>query len=320
MIATQFIRQGYEKKLVIGVIGIPRSTYYNRMQGHTGKRKGRSLSTHTYTDQGHTVTNQEVVEQIKELLNREFVDYGYLKVTHWLRQQKSYIINPKKVNRLMQENGLLNKVIKKKKGRRNGVKHLIPPTHQLYDYLEFDIKYEYVAGQNRNALAITVIDVETRWVLGHYRSWRIKHMDVIALFDQLFEVYPLPKHFYVRNDNGSEFIANKVQRYFEAKSVTQEFCKPATPEQNAHIESYHSIVESVVCQKYEFENLNELQETMNRFIQFYNMERLHSGTEYLSPYKYILKRGIDMKSIKTERALDCSDKITFKSQRKKMEI
>jgi len=220
----------------------------------------------------------------------------------------------------MPEQGILNKVVRKKTDKRQWVTELVPNPHQQYDTLEFDIKYEYVQGKRRNALALTVIDVETRWVLGHYRSWQIKNKDVIGLFDQLFEVYPLPKHFYVRNDNGSEFVAKKVQAYFEKRNVTQEFCKPATPEQNAHIESYHSIVESVICQQYEFENLEELQDTMNRFIRFYNFERIHSGTNYKPPYKYILERGLDMKNIKTEKALDCSTLQTWKSQRREQVI
>ena len=39
--------------------------------------------------------------------------------------------------------------------------------------------------------------------------------------------------------------------------MIQEFTKPATPEQNAHVKSYHSIIESVICQKYDFETLKE---------------------------------------------------------------
>ena len=62
-----------------------------------------------------------------------------------------------------------------------------------------------------------------------------------------------------------------VQEYFEMRGVTQEFCKPATPEQNAHIESYHSMIEKVVCQEYEFVDIKECRDTMNRFIQFYNL-------------------------------------------------
>ena len=48
---------------------------------------------------------------------------------------------------------------------------------------------------------------------------------------------------YVRCDNGAQFIAEMVQKYFKDKQVVQEFTKPATPQQNSHIQSYHSIME-----------------------------------------------------------------------------
>ncbi|MBL0026752.1 MAG: DDE-type integrase/transposase/recombinase [Saprospiraceae bacterium] len=78
----------------------------------------------------------------------------------------------------------------------------------------------------------------------------------------------MAENIYVRNDNGSQMVAQKVQSYFKSKKVIQEFTKPATPEQNAHIESYHSIIERVICQKYEFDNLLEAADTFTRFVKF----------------------------------------------------
>ena len=76
--------------------------------------------------------------------------------------------------------------------------------------------------------------------------------------------------------------------------MIQEFTKPATPEQNAHVESYHSIIESVICQKYDFETLQEAQLIFNRWIKFYNFKRIHSGIQYLSPANYLKTKGINM--------------------------
>jgi len=305
MIAFNFAKEGFSKALIAEVLGLDRSIFYYRKK--QGGSKGKTKSRFTRTLDGELVSNSEVVVQIKELLSREFVDYGYLKVTHWLRQNYFYIINPKKVYRLMRENGLLNKNTAKKKRPRNWVKQLVPPTKQIFDYLEFDIKYMYVAGLNRNAHLITIIDVRSRWVVAQYVEWSVRKGDVIKLFDQVFDHYPFPIRFYVRCDNGSQFIANEVQAYFEAKeNVTQEFCKPATPEQNAHIESYHSILERVICQQYEFESLKELQATMNRFISFYNYDRIHSGIGYISPIKYLENNDIFIKGDIVNTALDCS--------------
>ncbi len=164
--------------------------------------------------------------------------------------------------------------------------------------LRFDIKYIYIQGKKSNAQVLTVIDVFSRWNMEHIIKWNIRQEDVIILFDKIFENYDLPDSFYVRNDNGSQFIADLVQQYFQDKNVIQEFTKPATPEQNAHIESYHSIMESVVCKRYEFDDLTDAITTMNQFREFYNFKRIHSGVKYKSPYKFLLNIGIDMKKLK----------------------
>ena len=56
-------------------------------------------------------------------------------------------------------------------------------------------------------------------------------------------------------------VDTTVREYFADRSpllVDQEFTRPATNEQNAHIEAYHSIVERAVCQRMYLENITHL--------------------------------------------------------------
>lgn len=183
----------------------------------------------------------------------------------------------------------------KKKINRKWVKVLVPKVEQPFEFLEFDIKYVYIQGARTNAMVLTVLDVFSRWNLGQYIANSVRKEDVIELFDQIVRQHQMPKKFIVRNDNGSQFIASKVQEYFVKKDITQEFTKPSTPQQNAHIESYHSIMESAVCQRFEFEDLEDLRKTMNRFKNFYNFERIHGGLKYNSPASFLKKYGFEMK-------------------------
>jgi len=305
LIAQDFIGQGYPAYRVLKILKIASSSYYF-IPKNNPKKRGIRKSTHTKRIDGQFVSNSQVAKEIEELLGQEFVDYGYRKVTHWLRQNKNYIINTKKVYRIMSEHKLLNKRVKHRRTPRLWVSQLVPKPQCAFEYLEFDIKYIYVAGKQRNALVLTVIDVSSRWVLGQYIDWKINKYNVRDLFEKIFAYYDLPSKIYVRNDNGSQFEAQLVRDYFSTKDVTQEFTKPATPEQNAHIESYHSIMESVICQKYIFETLEEAQETFNRWIKFYNFERIHSGIHYLSPAKYLNTKGINIEwNQELEMTLDC---------------
>lgn len=302
MVATQFIKQGYPGSKVLEMCGIASSTYYYKAK--TKGKRGRTKSQYTFTQKSYCVDNQAVVEQITELLSQEFVDYGYLKTTHFLRQEFDYVINPKKVYRLMKEGGLLQPKVKRRRRSRNWVKDLVPSPSACFEYLEVDIKYVYVAGLRKNVLVLSIIDVRSRWILGHHIAMRIGQKDVIKLFKEVFSQYQMPKKFFIRNDNGAQFEAGLVQKFFaDTQGANQEFCKPATPEQNAHIESYHSIMESVICQKYEFEDLKDIILTMKRFVLFYNYKRIHSGVGYTSPDRFIKSQQIDLNKINFNRLL-----------------
>ena len=87
-----YIDQGHKVGLCLKATKIHPSTYYYRS---SGGRKGKLPNEYTLHQNGGAVRNEVVVEQIRELLRHEFVDYGYIKVTHWLRKRKGYLINKK---------------------------------------------------------------------------------------------------------------------------------------------------------------------------------------------------------------------------------
>jgi len=104
----------------------------------------------------------------------------------------------------------------------------------------------------------------------------------------------MPGEIYVRCDNGSQFESNMVREYFQSEGITQEFTKPATPEQNAHIESYHSVIANAVCRRFEFTSLDNAMDVFRRWEDFYNKERIHSGIGFTSPVKHLEKQNIQV--------------------------
>lgn len=88
---------------------------------------------------GSWVDNQQVVMSIRQLLNVEFNALGYEYITHELT--KEYLINKKKVYRLMKEhNLLLGKMIYPTTGKREFVKFKRIKATKPLEYLCWDIK------------------------------------------------------------------------------------------------------------------------------------------------------------------------------------
>lgn len=292
MVLDDYLEQDIPLKPLLKILGLPRSSYYYQPTGtKAGKRKAK-----VFYKEGIPVLKDVLIADIKELLSQEFVDYGYFKTYVHLKNELGYAIGSTRTYQIMKENKLLKfQRNKQKRKNRNWVKDLVPKVEHPFDFLEFDIKFAYIQGTRTNVMVLTVLDVFSRWNLGHYIANSIKKEDVINLFEQISSEHQMPERFIVRNDNGSQFVASLVQEYFVENNITQEFTKPSTPQQNAHIESYHSIMESAICQRFEFEDLDDFNETMDRFRKFYNFDRIHGGLKFTSPARFLKKHGFEMK-------------------------
>ena len=118
----------------------------------------------------------------------------------------------------------------------------------------------------------------------HPHERGIRKIDVINLLRNINNLYGI-KGVTIRNDNGSQFIANQVKAFLRSAQAKQEFTHIATPEENAYIEAYHSIFEAEVVQRFEFSSYYEAGLTITAYVEFYNNRRLHGGIGYKTPQK-----------------------------------
>ena len=142
--AQYCINLGITKSLVLKVCQISWSLFYYKPKLEALK-VGRFFSITTKKTTGGYDDKELVVEHIMTLLDEPFVDYGYLKVAFFLRDEKNYIINPKKVYRLMKDRSLLcDEKGTRKFSERQRVTELVSKPITEFTYFEFDIKYIYI--------------------------------------------------------------------------------------------------------------------------------------------------------------------------------
>lgn len=282
------------------IVSLARSTYYEkRNYGIKGKRNTRQTPLNNIL-----IEDIHVVENIKEILAEEFIDYGYRKVTNNLKR-KGYKINGKKVYRLMKENKLLNEVKKTRKSfERNIIKQKPRPTKPM-EILEMDIKYVYIDEEQRNAYLLTILDTFHREVYEWNLMSTMKTQDVKLLIEQFIDNHLIKGDMKIENmsisfrtDNGSQFTSKMYKSIMESFRFACTYIPPATPQLNGHIESYHSTVEKLVCTKYKFASIKHAKEIMSRFVETYNKKRDLACLLNMPPNMFISewKRGkIDQK-------------------------
>lgn len=146
---------------------------------------------------GKIVGNEIVVKIIEQLFEHPFVDYGYYKTYIYLRKKQHLQISKYLVYRLMKNHQLLRNQYSasSKKMKRNWVKDLLPQVEVPFTYLEFDIKFIWIAGMNRNLQVLTILDVFSRWNVSYLIAYSIKYQDVIKLFERAFQHLTIPEKF-----------------------------------------------------------------------------------------------------------------------------
>lgn len=279
---------------------IPRSVYYYR---NTDGKPGVKPSTHTMTLDGSRVENSKVLEDIQDILKQEFVSYGYDLVNEELRAMR-YIINPKKTYRLMDENNLLLGTRIHTTGKREFVKFRKIRAAYPMEYICMDIKYVWVEGDQRNYYLLTVLDVYSRKAVEWVFLPSVRKQQVISLFMRLASQYEV-KGITVRNDNGSQFIANAVRKYLKDLEMNQQFSHISTPEDNSYIEAFFSNLRRDLLSKTEFYSYYEAKLQIEAYMDFYNNKRRHRSIGKITPQEKWLE-GLKIKSkIKSETNYLC---------------
>lgn len=264
-------------------VDFPRTSWYYKTKN--GKRGIQPTSETSKTD-GSKVTNEAVVKEIRDILSGDLGYYGYEKTT-WELHDKDYVINKKKVYRLMKEANLL--LIRQRistKGKRQFVQFRCIDAQKPLEYLCMDIKYVWIDAEKRFAYLLTVMDICTRFVLGHTIKYSIKKTDVVLLLFNILNGLKT-KGIIIRNDNGSQFLAHIVREFLEKLEVVQEFTHIATPEENAYIESLHSSLERELLGRNFFESLYHARMLLDDYYRVYNYKRKHRSLKRKSPYQYI---------------------------------
>ncbi|WP_461137411.1 IS3 family transposase, partial [Spirosoma terrae] len=258
-------------------LSVPRSvSYYLPQSGRPGARPSQV----TMKLDGSWVDNQLVVLSIRQLLDVEFNALGYEYITYELKRE--YLINKKKVYRLMQEHNLLLGKVIRPTGKREFVKFKRIEATKPLEYLCWDIKYVWVHGERRNYYLLSVIDVYSRKILDWLFQGSIRQIDLINLFRRINRSHQL-KGVILRNDNGSQFIAHSVRNFLKNSEIKQEFTHVATPEENSYIEAFHSILEHDVIERNEFASYYEAKEMLGRYFCHYNHHRLHRSIGFITP-------------------------------------
>lgn len=285
-LACKYISQGLTRDKVLSVLELSRHQYYYKPKATSAGRKPTQTTMRMLNGSMVEESDKEVINQIEQIRNDPDTNYGYRRMYAAL-MIVGYFINHKKVYRLMKENHMLAQRYKRK--GKNYAKYRIVIPESPLEVIEMDIKYVWIARERRHAYILTIIDTFTRFVL-HWqagfwmKSEHVKQAWQHVIINHLQPADLLKKgvHVEIRNDNGPQFAAKIIQEFFEKNHINQVFTHPYTPQENGHVESFHSILSNALGNQ-GFWDIEQLLQRLTIFYEKYNNVRLHGSIASLTP-------------------------------------
>lgn len=297
---------GYSISKVLKILRIARSTYYYQKNYRVEEKKvseGRPAPGYSYLEDGKKISDEQIKELILEEIAGDAYNYGYRKITKLLRRGHKLIINKKKIYRLCKELGVLRPQREKKGSypRKLARNRLVEASNQLW---ELDIKYGFIVGEDRFFFVSSIIDVYDRSIVDYHMGLTCKAEEVVQSLKRALlkrQQYTQLEKPVIRTDNGPQFISHTFEEFCESSELEHERIPPKTPNMNAHIESFHRILEDDCLSRWDFETYSEAYQAVSEFMIFYNERRMHSSILDLSPKEFFeehLRGKAKVKAIK----------------------
>ncbi len=280
--------------MVLNSVGLAASTYHyqiNKTKGKEGssnrrgrKKPGYSVSTAT----GASIPDQDIKKIIETIVTGDGFPYGYKKINVSLQEDYHLNINHKKTYRLCKEMDVLRpqRKIYPKRPRKLAKREAVTASNQLW---ELDVKYGYIHGLDRFFFQVSLIDVFDRMVIDYHLGLTAKAKDACAVVARSLHkrgLRPGMELPIIRTDNGPQFTAKIFAKMCEALKLTHQRIPVKTPNMNAHIESFHSILEDECYRRNEFSSFLDVYQVISDYMQYYNHRRRHGSLYYKAPAQY----------------------------------
>jgi len=221
-------------------------------------------------------------------LSWQYPRYGYRRIRALLARE-GWSVSRKQVQRIRRKEGLKG-CPKPPRIPRQGVSTGLPTqaTHRNHVWT-WDFIFDRT-DKGSTLKMLTMLDEYTRQCLAIRVERQIRSEQVLATLWQAMTTYGIPEH--IRSDNGTEFIAQKIQAWLRDNQIKTLYIDPGSPWQNGYIESFHSRFRDEYLNREWLLNLCEARVVIEDWRQHYNTERPHSRLGYLSPEGFIENRNV----------------------------
>ena len=224
--------------------------------------------------------------------------YGTRRITHQLRRKPfAYVVNRKRIQRLMRKMGLLRPV-KRRRVRTTNSQHPFLRYPNLVKDLAIrqpnqvwasDITY--IRLQSEFVYLAIILDIFTRSIRGWCLSRTIDQQLTLEALRMALNSHPAPQIHH--SDQGLQYAAQAYVNLLHAYQVQISMASVGKAEENGFAERFMRTIKEEEVDLSEYRNFADTQSQIGHFIEdVYNHKRIHSALGYFSPVEFELAWGL----------------------------
>ncbi|MBF0788340.1 MULTISPECIES: IS3 family transposase [unclassified Streptococcus] len=281
--ATETIKemaaQGFRLDLLLKAAKLARSTYYYHLK---------------QLERGDI--EKSIKDQIQTIYQEHKGNYGYRRVTLELRN-RGFIINHKRVQRLMKALGLAARI--RRKRRYSSYKGEIGKKADNLIQRQFEASKPFEkCYTDVTEFALPAGKLYLSPVLDGYNSEIINYTisrspDLNQMNTMLEKTFP-DKYYdgtILHSDQGWQYQHNSYHQFLNSKGIRPSMSRKGNSPDNGMMESFFGILKSEMFYGYEsdYQSLGELEQAITNYIDYYNNKRIKIKLKGLSPVQYRTK-------------------------------
>ncbi len=275
------VNGGFRLDLLLTTAQLARATYYYQLKQLAKEDKDKALKA-----------------DIQAIFEEHKGNYGYRRVYLELRN-RGYVINHKKVQRLMQVLGLSARIRKRKKYKsyKGDVGKKAPnlinrafegakPFEKCYtDVTEFALP-----NYSEKLYLSPVLDGYNSEIFDFTLSRSPNLMQVKSMLEKAFPEAAYPNTI-LHSDQGWQYQHEAYHRFLDSKGIRPSMSRKGTSTDNGMMESFFGILKTEMFYGFEktFKSLEQLEQAITDYIFYYNNNRIKAKLKGLSPVQYRTK-------------------------------
>ena len=242
--------------------------------------------------------DQELKAEIQSIFIEHKGNYGYRRI-HLELRNRGYLVNHKRVQRLMKVLNLQAKMRQKRKysshkgdvGKK--AENLIQRQFEGSKTMEkcyTDVTEFAIPASTQKLYLSPVLDGFNSEIIAYNLSTSPNLEQVKTMLEQAFT----EKHYentILHSDQGWQYQHDSYHRFLESKGIQASMSRKGNSTDNGMMESFFGILKSEMFYGYEksFESLNQLEQAIVDYIDYYNNKRIKVKQKGLSPVQYRTK-------------------------------